>query len=323
MREIIVDRNEHDQRLDRFLKKYLNKASTGFIYKMIRKKNIKVNDKRTSPEYMIQEGDSIKLFLSEETIEKMTEDRSFNVQNFPINIVYEDENIILINKEAGVLSHAVRNQEFEHNIVDTMISYLIEKKEYIPRVEKTFTPSICNRLDRNTTGFIIGAKNYIALKEINRALRMRGVDKFYQTIVRGNFKGEKTYQSFIEREGKKNRMVISDKSAHGRMVETGIKAIKNKNNFTLLEIELITGRTHQIRAQLKKLDLPIVGDRKYGDMITNRMFRNRFELKDQLLHCYRLRFRNLEGELKYLNDLEFIATKPKQFEIIERSIFNG
>ena len=165
MREIIIHKNENEQRLDRFLQKYLSKAPRNFIFKMIRKKNIKVNDKRANPETMVYEGDRIQLYISDETIEKFIVEKKPIKSQLTPSIIYEDENILLINKEVGVLSHGAGGS-FEKNIVDSMINYLIGKGDYVPRIEKTFTPSICNRLDGNTSGIIIGAKNYDSLKVI-------------------------------------------------------------------------------------------------------------------------------------------------------------
>ena len=166
LQEIIIDKNENDQRLDRFLRKYLEKAPQGFVYKMIRKKNIKLNGERAHPESTIYEGDRIQLYLSDETIAKFIAEKKEIKSKLIPHIIYEDDNIILINKPAGILSHGA-TKDFEENIVDSMVSYLIEKGDYVPRIERTFTPSICNRLDRNTSGIIIGAKTYEALKTIN------------------------------------------------------------------------------------------------------------------------------------------------------------
>lgn len=160
MKEIIIDKNEHDQRLDRFLKKYLPNASLGFIYKMLRKKNIKLNGNKAQPEDVIKEGDIIQLYLSDDTIEKFASKPKEINKGKALNIIYEDNNIVLINKPKGMLSHGT-GKSHENNVVDNLISYLYQKKEYVPRLEKTFTPSICNRLDRNTSGLIIGAKSYI------------------------------------------------------------------------------------------------------------------------------------------------------------------
>lgn len=202
MRELKIGKNENDQRLDRFIKKYLEKAPAGFIYKMIRKKNIELNRKRAKPDTMIYEGDKVQLFLAEDTIKKFEAEKEEITTDKRLNIIYEDDNIVLINKESGMLSHG-RGGEFEENVVDSLISYLIKTGDYVPRVEKTFTPSICNRLDRNTSGLMVGAKNYKSLKIINDAFKRMDIKKFYKTIVEGELQKEKREKAYIVKDEEK------------------------------------------------------------------------------------------------------------------------
>lgn len=321
MREITVDKNESEQRLDRFLKKYLGEATQGFIYKMIRKKNIKVNNSKVKPETTIFEGDIIQLYLSDETIEKfITKEREIKSDLIP-NIIYEDKNIILINKPAGILSHGAKG-DFEENIVDSMISYLIQKGEYAPRVEKTFTPSICNRLDRNTSGIIIGAKNYQALKDMNKAIKNGKVRKFYKTIVKGTIKEEFTNTAHLLKDEDKNKVEIRSKNFEGsKEITTVVKPIKSRNGYSLLEIELITGRTHQIRGHLASLGYPVIGDRKYGDKKINKRFKDEYSLDNQWLHGYRVELNGLENEMEYLNGKEFTSMVSGKIGEIERDLF--
>ncbi len=321
MREIIVGKNEDDQRLDRFLKKYLDDAPNSFIYKMIRKKNIELNRSRAKPEDMIFEGDKIQLFLAEKTIEKFQKKKEEVRSSLTPNIVYEDENIILINKESGVLSHGIKSDEFEENIVDSMISYLIQKGEYVPRIEKTFTPSICNRLDRNTSGIVIGAKNYPALKDINMATRKSGIRKFYKTIVRGELRDEFTDTAHLLKDEDKNMVSIKEYDVEGsKEIRTHIRPIKVSHGYSLLEIELLTGRTHQIRGHLSSLGYPIIGDRKYGDESVNGKFNLEYGLDNQWLHAYKIEFNSLE-ELEYLNGEVFTSQADDKIRAIEMDLF--
>lgn len=321
MREIIIDKNENEQRLDRFLKKYLAEAPQGFVYKMLRKKNIKVNDAKAQPETTIYEGDRIQLYLSEETIDKFIAKKEEIRSKLIPNIIYEDENIILINKPVGVLSHGA-SKEFEENIVDSMISYLIKKGDFVPRVQKTFTPSICNRLDRNTSGIIIGSKNYQSLKAINEAIKSGMVRRFYKTIVKGNIKNEFTAEGYLSKDEEKNRVTVHEDDEEGsKKITTVIKPLKNKNGYSLLEIELITGRTHQIRGHLSSLGYPVIGDRKYGNREINKKFNERYSLDNQWLHGYKIEFHGLHDELEYLNGKIFIGDLTGKASEIERDLF--
>lgn len=322
LREILIDKNENEQRLDRFLKKYLAKASTGFIYKMIRKKNIKLNDKRAKADSMIYEGDKIQMYLAEDTIKKFEAEEEEIKTNVKLDIIYEDENIALINKESGMLSHG-RGGDFEENVVDSFISYLIRSGDYVPRIEKTFTPSICNRLDRNTSGLIIGAKNYESLKSINEALKNLTIRRFYKTVVKGEVKDELEEKAFLLKNEDRNKVKISAREMKdSKEIITRIKPLDIKNAYTLLEVQLVTGRTHQIRGHLSSLGFPLVGDRKYGLESVNELFKEKFGIENQLLHSYKVQFDGLSGRMEYLNKKEFIAPTTKVFKQVEKEVFN-
>lgn len=323
MKEVIIDKNDSGQRLDRFLKKYLKEASNGFIYKMLRKKNIKINNKKGEPNYIINEGDVIQLYLSDETIEKFKGKNRVEKSKFALNIIYEDDNIILINKPVGILSHSA-NKEYGNNIVDGMIHYLYQKGEYNPRVEKTFKPSICNRLDRNTSGIIIGAKNHTALKAINASIKEGNIHKYYKTIVKGIVKKEGILKGYLTKDEELNKVKISQEKAHNsKEIITQIKVIKTTKEYSLLEIKLITGRTHQIRAHLSNIGHPVIGDIKYGNKTVNRYFRENFGLESQFLHAYKIVFSNLNSPLEYLNNREFCAKLGNKFLRIEKKLFNN
>ncbi len=323
MKEILIDRNEHNQRLDRFLKKYMPNSSLGFLYKMLRKKNIKLNGNKAKPEDIIKEGDIIQLYFSDETIDKFTAKPKEISKAREINIIYEDNNIVLINKPKGMLSHGT-GKEHENNVVDNLISYLYEKKEYIPRLEKTFTPSICNRLDRNTSGLIIGAKNFAALKLVNEAIREGHIKKYYKTLVKGKISKEEELKGFLIKDEEKNKVQITNKNIEGaKEINTIIKPIYNNDRYSLIEIDLITGRTHQIRAHLASIGHPVIGDLKYGDISTNKNFKEEFNLTSQYLHAYKIVFNGLSEELAYLNNREFIAEADTQLIGIEKKLFKN
>lgn len=325
MKELIIDENESDQRLDRYIRKYLNKANLGFIYKQIRKKNIVVNDKKVSEKYMLKNGDVVKIYFSDETIDKFREVEKPKISNVKLNIIYEDDNIIIMDKPSGLLSHSANGDYREENLVDGMISYLIEKGDYIPRKNPTFTPSIANRLDRNTSGIVIGAKNYNTIQELNEAQRKGFIKKYYYTVVKGNIHGEIIEYANIEKvEDKENLVSVTEESADDKKsIVTGYKSIIPGEKYSLLEIDLITGRTHQIRAHLSYLNMPIVGDRKYGDKRVNDFFKKKYGLKNQLLHCHKVMLEGLAGDLEYLNEREFKIENPEILDRIIKGEING
>lgn len=321
MREIRVGKNDSDQRLDRFLKKYMDEAGTGFIYKMLRKKNIKVNESKASPEMMIFEGDTIQLYLSDETIDKFIGTKEIRKSRLAPRIIYEDENLVLINKPVGILSHGA-GEEFEENIVDSLVTYLIQKGDYVPRIEKTFSPSICNRLDRNTSGIIIGAKNSEALRLVNKAIKEGSVRKYYKTIVKGAIKEDFEHKGFLIKDEDRNLVDISDEQGEGsKEIHTKFRVIMSKGGYSLLEVELITGRTHQIRSTLQTMGYPVIGDTKYGKSVVNDEFRKKYGLENQWLHGYKIVLNGLEEKLDYLNGREFIADPDQLYVKIEQELF--
>lgn len=321
MRELIVKKNDSNQRVDKFFKKYLPKAPQSFIYKMIRKKRIKLNHKRVKPDNIILEGDKIQLYIADETLNKFMEKKKNIDTSLSIpKIIYEDKNIILMNKAKGVLSHSA-DENGKNNIVDRMISYLHKSGEYNPECEKTFTPSICNRLDRNTSGIIIGAKNHEALKEMNEGIKNRKIKKYYKTVVKGEINKDILLKGYLVKDEKTNTVKIINKNTkEGKEIYTKIRLLDTNEKFSLLEIDLITGRTHQIRAHLSSIGHPILGDIKYGDKEINKVFKQKYGLKNQFLHAYKVKFNGLSN-LDYLNGKEFIAEYPKILKDIEKKIF--
>ena len=298
MKSFTITKNDSGQRVDRFILKTFPKLPKSLMYKEIRKKNIKVNKKRTEPNAVLNEGDVIELYLMDDVLEEKPKHYDFTGASRRLDIVYEDENIILLNKKTGLLCHPDGNE-----YVDTLISrvkrYLYEKGEWNPEESSTFTPSLANRIDRNTSGIVIAAKNAESLRILNEKIKSREIEKYYITAVHGKPKRESdTLTAYLSKDEKKNMVTVSDTEFEGaKKIVTQYKVLDYRNNISLLEIDLKTGRTHQIRAHLAHLGHPIVDDGKYGD----RHGRSR-----QALCSYKLVF-NIKnaGILDYLSGREF------------------
>lgn len=319
MRDIEISLNDEQQRIDRFLKKYLDKANSSLIQKFLRTKKIKVNRKKVTSDYILKKGDIINIFIYEENLKELISSKEKKYKFIKkLDIIYEDENIIILNKPKGLLSHAASKDDYGNNLVDFLIGYLIEKKSFIPRIEKTFVPAIVNRLDRNTSGVVIGAKNAFSLRELNR-IRENSIEKFYVTIVKGTIKKDFVIKEKLEKNKEKN---ISSISENGKDSITEVFVENTKNGFSLLKIKLLTGRTHQIRVHLSSKNLPIIGDEKYGKNDINKFFKEKFDLKGQFLHARSIRFKNIQGSLSYLNDKEFLAPLDENYKKIIDEIFN-
>lgn len=274
MKQIVINKNDAGQRLDKFLTKYLVNLPQSMLYKSLRKNCVRVNGKHVRDgSFMLNENDVLSLYMSDEFF-PVTD---FTAGSSNIDIVYEDENIILINKPSGTVVHA-DDRGTEDTLLSRMQSYLYEKGEYDPKSEQSFAPAFCNRLDRNTSGLIIGAKNAAALRIINEKIRNREIRKFYMCIAEGEMSGSGELSAHLTR-GNKKVSVMDTETDGSKPIKLKYSVLKTKNNLSLLEIELETGRTHQIRAQLAAQGHPLSGDRKYGAKNSGKMFLTSYKLK--------------------------------------------
>lgn len=316
MQELHVTANEAGQRLDKLLAKFLNQAPKSFLYKMMRKKNIVLNGKKCTGNEKLKQGDSIKLFFSDETIEKFSAGTYVTPKKEKTNmlpIIYEDEQVLLMNKPVGVLSQKAKDSDV--SAVEILINYLIETNQLSKEQFRTFHPSICNRLDRNTSGILVAGKTLPALQEMNRFFKERTIAKYYRCLVKGRvIKNEDYIKGYLVKDQKTNKVSITKKKTEeGVSIETEYCVIQSNDEVSLLEVHLITGKTHQIRAHLASIGHPIIGDYKYGDKQINEMYRQEYGLKSQLLHAYRLEMPSSDGSLAYLNDKKFVAELPDKF----------
>ena len=308
-----LTKNDANMRVDKLIKKLMPTLPSSLMYKAFRKKDVKINGKWVPQEYKAKENDLLTIYVSDEFLKEVPKNYDFLSSNSNIKVVYEDENIILINKPQGVLCHPDKN-EYRDTLLLRMQHYLYKKGEYNPEKEGSFAPSLCNRIDRNTEGIVIGAKNAESLKIMCEKIKNREIDKLYKAVIIGNPKQkEATLEGYLFKDETKNQVFIDNKKTErNRTIKTRYKVLKQKGDLSLIEVELLTGRTHQIRAHMAHIGHPLLGDGKYGKYSHG--------FKKQALCSYKLHFNFTTdaGILNYLNN--------KTFELdtvwFEKELFN-
>ncbi len=304
MKEIQIGPNDAGQRLDRFLAKAVPLLPASLAQKYIRIKRIKLNGARAERDSRLQPGDVLQLYINDEFFDKPREDNAFLTVATPkLNIVYEDEHILLVDKRPGLAVHPHDGAEYGRTLIDHIQAYLYQKRQWRPREENSFTPALCNRIDRNTGGIVIAAKTAEALRVMNQKIKDRELDKRYLAIVEGTPRPkEGSLKGYLFKDAKKNRVFVTDTPRSGaKSCQTNYKVLAGNKELSLVECELITGRTHQIRAQFAHAGHPLLGDGKYGKLD------KRYDRSYQALYSYKLTFRFTTdaGALEYLNGKSF------------------
>lgn len=330
MQSYEIGTNESGQRLDKFLHKYMPVAGTAFFYKMLRKKNITLNGKKAEGKEILSVGDKVSFFFSEETFQKFRgisketsktaapteeyEKAFFTLKG--ISVLYEDENVVILDKPAGILSQKAAQEDLSLN--EWLIGYLLSQKQITAKELETFRPSVCNRLDRNTSGIVLCGKTLAGSQELGKLIKERQIGKFYRTFVKGQIKERKQITGTLVKDETANKVTVSSKGELGHEIKTAYVPLAQAGDMTYLEVELITGKTHQIRAHLASIGHPLAGDGKYGDRRWNEKLRLSFGVKWQLLHAYRMEFPVLTGTLENLSGKVILAPLPRVFKEIIR-----
>lgn len=320
MKEVLITKENSNQRVDKFIRKYLNDAPLSFIYKTFRKKDVKINGKWVKENYILKENDLLRIYISDEQLNEFNKPIDISKINYQneINIVYEDNNILIVNKHKGILIHGDKDEK-RKTLTNSVLSYLYKKGEF-KNDGTSFIPSPTHRLDRNTSGLVVFAKNVLASQEMMNLFKTHeAIKKTYLLLAFNSTRNKEGEISFPLIKDSKNGFVRVGRLEEGaKEARTLYKVIDENDYYSLIEATLITGRTHQLRVHFKAINLPIVGDEKYGDFAKNKIFEDKYQYRTQFLIAYKLSFGEVHGELSYLSHRRFKATlSQKEEEILK------
>ena len=308
MKKFVVNDNDSGQRVDKFVTKALPDLPKSMMYRLIRKKDIKINGKRCEISDRLNAGDIVTIYVKDEVSAEKNHDMSFLKCSPYLDIVFEDENVLIVNKPVGLDSHS-NGSPMTDTLIDKIKHYLYNKKEFDPESEHSFAPALCSRLDRNTCGLVTAAKNAAALRELNEAIRSGNIHKIYHCVtVKPLPAKEDILTAYHQKDESRSLVKISDSPIDGfKPIKTGYRVLAEKTPLFLVEVTLYTGRTHQIRAHLAQIGAPMLGDGKYGSVALNK----RYGVFRQALCAYSLIFSMPKGsKLEYLNDMSVCAPAP-------------
>lgn len=344
MFQTTITPKEEGQRFDKYLHRLLPNAGSAFLYKMLRKKNITLNDRKADGSEKITVGDCVKIFFAQETLSKfmgkstdrpastVSEYRMAYGQMQDIQIIYENEHILIADKPAGILSQ--KADQTDSSLNEWLIGYLLETGGISEEDLSFYKPSVCNRLDRNTSGIVLCAKTLKGAQMLGELLKERTLHKYYQLYVKGRVEEEQLIEGYLIKDEARNKVVIAsgfpEEAAHksgkgnapkstvskGALVKTKYTPLRIEGDKTLVEVELITGKSHQIRAHLASIGHPLLGDYKYGDRTWNEIYRQKYGLKSQLLHAYKVEFPPLDTPFEDLSGRTFFCKLPEIFTAV-------
>lgn len=320
MREYQIGEKEAGQTLLKFLQKYLPLAPSSFFYKMLRKKNIKYNKQKAEGKEKLQAGDTIQFYLSDETLSSFQKEVSHKTSSYEkafetlkgIQVVYENDHILILNKPFGILTQKASDQDLSLN--EWLIGYLLHKGDLTEADLQTFHPSACNRLDRNTCGLVLCSKTIRGGQVLSKWIRSRDVRKFYHLFVKGTGLQKECLKGYLKKDAKTNRVSVCRDDTSGDYIETRYEPLAEYGDKTLVEVELITGKTHQIRAHMASIGHPLLGDYKYGDREFNDRYRKKLGIQSQMLCACRLEFPECEDTFPDLSSRILTIPEPELFE---------
>lgn len=307
MKSLTISSKESNQRVDKYLKKFLNEAPLSFIYKLFRKKDVKINGHWVKENYILKEGDELTIYVTDSQLEEFNKPKKIEKVNLNHEIIYEDENILIVNKPRGLLVHGDEDEK-KLTLTNEVINYFYYKGEYDPKLDNGFAPAPAHRLDRNTSGLVVFAKNLISLQELETLFKEKeDISKEYKALVVGTLKNSQEIDAPLKKDTNTGLVKIAK---DGKTAISYVKPLQFLENYTLVNVKILTGRTHQIRVHLASIGYPVVGDAKYGNFKVNKEFKEKYGFENQFLHAYKLSFGDLKGKLSYLSNRVFEIDLP-------------
>lgn len=307
---------EAHQRVDKYLRKYLSQAPLSFIYKLFRKKDVKINGHWVKESYILSEGEELTVYVTDDQLKEFNQPKKVEKVSLNHPIVYEDENILIINKPRGLLVHGDKDEQ-RLTLANEVLNYFYYKGEYDPSENQGFRPAPAHRLDRNTSGLVLFAKNLVSLQELEDLFKDKEeIDKIYLALVKGHLDEPMMIDAPLLKDEKSGLVKISKL---GKSALTRVEPFKYYDDLSLVKVQIFTGRTHQIRVHLSFKGFPVVGDGKYGDFTLNKEFKDIYKFDNQFLHAYQIHFKKIGGHLSYLTNKTFVAQVPKkEQEILDK-----